>query len=431
MSQDANTFRKFKRHYHKVRKVYQRLSEIGSFGLRIFSDENSLHGETRTPDDKNTVQFVNLMRPFLNPLDSLYYRRVWALIEEEFRGDIPNETIEKVESLIKQLSTGILGLGVNGEVLSTEKIYQIISEAGYFDYKEETQKYLESIADAPLVGPLFWFQFYSYTQFAFHFSSVLFDLITIARKSEQKKVTRTSISPINKCIYCLTTSGSFTSEEHIFPESLGNDEFVLPKGYVCDECNNQTLAMLDDALLKFEPIAFLAVQFVPFTKSGKLPKADFENFTMERTAPRHIVFKAKDKIGQPTNRKELDGGWTSFTIESKVRNFDPKLLGRSLHKIGLGMIALSQGHDRACNVRYDTTRAFILKGTNFQNNLLMQTVGKPHPQVQLMFHDLSEGTPFIINVYGLLFITNLEERPMIELNDELIRENFALHALHN
>lgn len=29
-----------------------------------------------------------------------------------------------------------------------------------------------------------------------------------------------------------------TSEEHIIPKSLGNDELILKRGTICDKCNN-------------------------------------------------------------------------------------------------------------------------------------------------------------------------------------------------
>jgi len=39
-----------------------------------------------------------------------------------------------------------------------------------------------------------------------------------------------------KCIFCLSENSSFSKEEHIIPESLGGEE-ILPKGFVCDRCN--------------------------------------------------------------------------------------------------------------------------------------------------------------------------------------------------
>lgn len=41
-----------------------------------------------------------------------------------------------------------------------------------------------------------------------------------------------------RCIFCKLNSESSVSIEHIIPESLGNVEHVLPRGWVCDRCNN-------------------------------------------------------------------------------------------------------------------------------------------------------------------------------------------------
>lgn len=59
-------------------------------------------------------------------------------------------------------------------------------------------------------------------------------------------------------------------------ESLsGGDKFYLLKGVVCDEYNSGISSQLDEALLKFETSAFLQVIHTPYTKKGKLPKANF------------------------------------------------------------------------------------------------------------------------------------------------------------
>ncbi|HEY1717741.1 MAG TPA: HNH endonuclease [Verrucomicrobiae bacterium] len=41
-----------------------------------------------------------------------------------------------------------------------------------------------------------------------------------------------------RCIFCKQNSDACVSIEHIIPESLGNIEHILPKGWVCDSCNN-------------------------------------------------------------------------------------------------------------------------------------------------------------------------------------------------
>ena len=43
---------------------------------------------------------------------------------------------------------------------------------------------------------------------------------------------------MNICMFCHKDSSSSKSVEHIIPESFGNKHHYLPKGYVCDKCNN-------------------------------------------------------------------------------------------------------------------------------------------------------------------------------------------------
>lgn len=42
----------------------------------------------------------------------------------------------------------------------------------------------------------------------------------------------------NQCIIC-RKADQLTSVEHIIPQSLGNEHFLLPRGEVCEPCNNR------------------------------------------------------------------------------------------------------------------------------------------------------------------------------------------------
>jgi len=390
----STIFRDFKRHYHKARAIADGLASKGTFKLQVKFDGSNLQAEYKSPDNEETVRLVVLMRRFLSPSDSLYYQKTWATLQEQFAQEIPADTIIYIETIIGRLKKGHLGLNINGEELTAEKIYQLLSDGEYFDNNEDAHKYLQGLAGLPIAGPLFW-----------------------PTKA--------------KCIFCLTTSAIFSSEEHVFPEALGNDELVLPKGYVCDRCNNGVLARLDEALTKFEPVAMLQVQFVPYTKDGKLPKANFQNLSMERTSPRNITIKDKDKTGRPKNKKHLGDDWYSFSVEIKGKKFNPKLLGRALYKIALEMVALSQGHEQACNPKFDAARNFILHGNDFSNNLLMCIECTPHAEIRVAYINLPEGTPFEINIYGLMFILNLECKPMLELNEVLTQAQYAIYPLRD
>jgi hypothetical protein len=423
-------FRDFKRHYHKVRVIADRLTSKGSFKLQVRFDGNNLQAEHESPDNDETVRFVVLMRRFLSPSDTLYFKRVWVSLQEQFKQEIAVETAGRIEAIIERLDKGQLGVNINGEDLTAERIYQTLSDGWYFDDNADARTYLESLADLPLVGPLFWHQFHAYALEGFALVSALFDVVTQIEKGATYEALSGGTPPVTtQCVYCLTTTATFTSEEHVFPESLGNDKLVLPKGYVCDKCNNGILAWLDSAFLKFGPVAMLQVQFVPYTKEGKLPKANFQNLSMERTRPTNIAIKPKDKTGQPKNKKHLGDGWYSFSIEMKGKVFDPKLLGRALYKIALGTVALSQGQEQACSPKFDAARDFICAGHNFPNNLLMRVECRPHPQVRIAYHDLPEGTPFAIDIYGLTFVLNLESKPLLELNDVLADGQFAAYSL--
>jgi len=41
-----------------------------------------------------------------------------------------------------------------------------------------------------------------------------------------------------RCLFCKCPSDDATSVEHIVPESLGNRRHILPRGAICDRCNN-------------------------------------------------------------------------------------------------------------------------------------------------------------------------------------------------
>lgn len=52
-----------------------------------------------------------------------------------------------------------------------------------------------------------------------------------------------------RCIFCKTNSENTKGVEHIIPESLGNTEHKLPKGTVCDKCNNYFAIKIEKTLL--------------------------------------------------------------------------------------------------------------------------------------------------------------------------------------
>lgn len=92
---------------------------------------------------------------------------------------------------------------------------------------------------------------------------------------------------INSCPYCNTkliySNASkkvddkivnTKSEEHIIPKSLGNDELILPKGIICDKCNNYFSTNIEKEFLSLESIRLLRSYHLLPSRKNKVPSQD-------------------------------------------------------------------------------------------------------------------------------------------------------------
>src|SRR4051794_24599438 len=76
-------------------------------------------------------------------------------------------------------------------------------------------------------------------------------------------------------MFCLRDDGGFLSEEHVIPETLGNETTVVPRGVICDRCNNGPLSVCDQALVTCPPISLLKTTQLIRNKKNRLPRANF------------------------------------------------------------------------------------------------------------------------------------------------------------
>lgn len=74
-----------------------------------------------------------------------------------------------------------------------------------------------------------------------------------------------------RCIFCKQDSSSSRSVEHIVPESLGNDEHVLPIGAVCDGCNQYFARKVERQLLESPMFRLLRADMAIPNKRGRIP----------------------------------------------------------------------------------------------------------------------------------------------------------------
>lgn len=74
-----------------------------------------------------------------------------------------------------------------------------------------------------------------------------------------------------RCIFCKQDSSNSKSVEHIIPESLGNKTATLPKGVVCDGCNNYFARKVEKPFLESTEIKTLRFREAIPSKKGVVP----------------------------------------------------------------------------------------------------------------------------------------------------------------
>ncbi len=74
-----------------------------------------------------------------------------------------------------------------------------------------------------------------------------------------------------RCIFCKNNSDNTKSIEHVVPESLGNKEHVMPKGAVCDQCNNYFSLKIEKPVLETEFFKNLRFRNGLESKKGRIP----------------------------------------------------------------------------------------------------------------------------------------------------------------
>ena len=75
---------------------------------------------------------------------------------------------------------------------------------------------------------------------------------------------------MKQCLFCKKNTDQSISVEHIIPESLGNMDHVLPKGIVCDDCNNYFATKIEKPLLEHPYFRNLRYRNLIRTKKGRL-----------------------------------------------------------------------------------------------------------------------------------------------------------------
>lgn len=324
----------------------------------------------RLPPDIELARFATVLRPLADPTSPLYYKNIASLLREN--NFLSASVKEHFDNYVRRIETGPTQFQLNEQPLTAVDLYELYSKGEFFGEHEAAISKIKELHTNPFASQYMLYSFHSYCFDVYRACEYLYHVIKDAEANPSPSETVNDQQ--HQCIYCLTKTGSFQHEEHVYPESLGNTEIILSPGHVCDDCNNGVLSDLDKHLVEHDAISFLRVMFLPYnTKTGKFPKARYQNMTIEKTRPRGILIK--EAIGSKKGFK-IEGkqgchvhGTVSLTGR---RKFDPVMLGRSLYKIALGIVCWTNGAEFVLQDKYNAARAFVLGKSYFPNNLLIQ-----------------------------------------------------------
>jgi hypothetical protein len=259
-----------------------------------------------------------------------------------------------------------------------------------------------------------------------------------------------------RCIFCRCQSGDSRSVEHIVPESLGNTRHVLPKGSVCDSCNNYFARKVEHPVLSHRSFRNLRAWNGIRSKGGRAPwllathlSSGFEVAISKQEDSGDIRLRAEkgktsDKILSHLQRDE-EHGFRAFAVNLEI---DPpqREMSRLLAKIALErcfsefLRADERSKDHIFDPYFDNIRRWARNGDNFpswpyhQRAIYPQETQMRHPETnewvkagigQGLFHTPSPETYYSISLYGTEFVISVGGPKIEGLERWLLQNNQA------
>jgi len=388
--------RLFKRHYRKVKPVFDDLLAAGAFSYHFEANERGWAMRTGITDEKLAGRFASMMPRLMLESSPIHVASVWDGLKHQFMNEMSEEYVSEVEKSFPGRLDETIAVVLNSRNVTQEEIFKALAVGEYFGDDDAAMDLLRPFAK--LAGPLFWYQFFSHLQDHFIAAMNVFATILSLEKSQAWQAALDTTRSTSHCIYCLATDGRFSSEEHPWPESFYNEDLVLPLGWVCDTCNNGVLSDLDQVFAGFRGFAVARVLFGSYNRDGSLPRAEMNGFVIERFKPRQIRIYKKEG----GHLRELAKGEHANLSWKGRFSYD---LVRALYKIGLGMVAYWRGRDFVLDDHFDFARSFIRDEATSAGVLLYG--GKDFQPDLGCVNDERFPSMVGFKVYGTLFLIDL------------------------
>lgn len=162
---------------------------------------------------------------------------------------------------------------------------------------------------------------------------------------------------MKKCIFCKSETGTFSTREHILPESLGGGDWaILPDGLLCDECQNRFGSSIEQQALADYPFSFFRVFLSIPTKKGKAPWFNSWEGTIKASLqPGSIGYEPSGPF------KNVTDDARKSQIRLLAHPLKPQMVCRFLLKMGLEVVA-ADNPQAVFDEKFDKARDFALLG---------------------------------------------------------------------
>ena len=152
------------------------------------------------------------------------------------------------------------------------------------------------------------------------------------------------------CIFCKKESSQSKSVEHIIPESLGNTKNILPRGIVCDKCNEYFGRKIEKKVLALSFFSQLRARNAIPSKKNRIPAEKLLVYHPEVGSDEHDSFFIRGKginilsTPWPIATKIVSSPTSKIIVESLSFNNPPTddlLVARFLAKIAVEILTQS------------------------------------------------------------------------------------------
>lgn len=250
-----------------------------------------------------------------------------------------------------------------------------------------------------------------------------------------------------RCIFCKNPSLNSKSVEHIIPESLGNKEHILPKGIVCDSCNQYFAKKLEKPLLELPYFVNVRSRNIVESKKGRVPidsgmviKPSLEKVNIGYHKGKHFIyFDNEESFKRAMSSKS--GSLIIREIPEPER--DNIYMSRFLSKVALEFLTqrfylLPGGLEEILNkkeldpireyARYGKGKFWIYKQRRIykETDRFVDLVYHPEPyeilhEIDFLYID-EKVLYFIIVIFGIEYVINMGASE-IEIYEKWLTEN--------